>query len=796
MNRQQPRKLFIEIGDEEIKRTRQTAREAKEKAEKKVFLDAIDSIEIKDEDTKYLFKTVNDEKVEKTKRMAEEAGKRAEEEVYRKAFGISQADRGFSSYSAGAVLAVEADKKVKIEKGRLGQSVNHQVGEEERPTYLFDRLSDGEEEKNKCNQNISVKDFCPTSINPCMSRKTSNQGKDALTDEEIPKNSLKGEEQCFNEEDNLSAPTEKKVMKKEADSKELKSKKSENKEAGEDKTQIAHIITENAGLASANFSLQLVGTVDEITELADRCIMRKTYKFRISMRHRNYEAKVSANELEKFAWVRAATNGRAFCREKKDYAEFGVHIHEIIERDIENAEKMTVFKTPGWKTFADGQLGYVVDKGIIGTDIQNIWADTDLHFQTDVKRNILDSIKGFMGMQGICKKKEISCYLMTVVNKSVISTLFEKAGFPDKNITVLLGTTNTLKTSTALVFSKIFNAQETFSPELTFSSTQAGIETYVSKYADALLFVDDFMPASDRGKQSELNGKLELLCRLYGDRTSKKRMTVFSGRDVEYPVRGSCMITAEHLTGVESSKTRMTCLNFERGDVNKEILAFYQNNSLILPTYLGHFITFITQRVPQTISYIREKVPEYRKQMNFKIARYNETAAQLMVMVDVMFDYWGKSGFLSNAGEQKKVWQNDLLSIISKNDRQMERVDVVHLILQALVEEMQSNSLKVKPVDQITPSDATKIYFDDTFIYIPQNELYLLTKAFCKRYEIPFYLQPKMIAGKLKEQDVLSCLENAKGHMESARKLKQGRGITQRFLYLKKAKISEVLGDE
>ena len=77
MNRQQPRKLFIEIGDEEIKRTRQTAREAKEKAEKKVFLDAIDSIEIKDEDTKYLFKTVNDGKVEKTKRMAEEAGKRA-----------------------------------------------------------------------------------------------------------------------------------------------------------------------------------------------------------------------------------------------------------------------------------------------------------------------------------------------------------------------------------------------------------------------------------------------------------------------------------------------------------------------------------------------------------------------------------------------------------------------------------------------------------------------------------------------------------------------------------------------
>lgn len=793
MDKLKKRSMFTRVSDEEIMRTRQAAREAKEKAKEKVFLDAIDSIEIKDEDAKNLFKIVEDEEVEETKRKAEEAGKRAEEEVYRKAIETPPTDRSFSSYSDGAVLAVEADGTTKTEKGHTGQNADHQIEEKKQSVRLFERVNDKEAEKNLCNQNISVKDFRPEYISPCMARKSNDQGENALSDKDTPEKLQKREEKPSDMEAPLSSSSEKKKVKEEVVSAVEADKKPENKETDEDKVQTSHFITETDGLPSANFSLRLIGIVDEITELVGRNIVKKFYVFRVSMRQKQLEVKVAANEMDKFDWVKNATDNLAFY--KKNGADFSLYIHEVVERDLEKAKKTILYITPSWKEFANGQLGYVTDKGIIGTDIHNIRAATDLRFQTDEKMDAFESFKYFMGMENICKNKENSHYLMVLVNRSVISTLFEKAGFPDKNITVLIGTTNTLKTSTALVFSKIFNAKETFSPELTFSSTQAGIETYVSKYADALLFVDDFMPASDRGKQSELNGKLELLCRLYGDRTSKKRMTVFSGKDVEYPVRGSCMITAEHLTGVESSRTRMTCLNFERGDVDKEILAFYQNNPLILPTYLRHFIASITRRVPQTISYIREKVLEYRKQMNFKIARYNETAAQFMVMVDLMFDYWEGSGFLSNAGEQSKAWKRDLLNIISKNDRQMEQVDVVNLILQALVEEMQNNPLRVKRVDQISPSDTAKIYFDDEFVYVAQNDLYLFTKEFCRRYDIPFYLQPKMVSGKLKEKDVLSCLENARGHVESARKLKQSRGITKRFLYLKRAKIREVLGD-
>lgn len=76
--------------------------------------------------------------------------------------------------------------------------------------------------------------------------------------------------------------------------------------------------------------------------------MKKFYIFSVSMQHEQLEVKVAANEIDKFDWLKNATNSRAFCRDKKDYANFGLHIHEIIERNIENAEKTILFKTPSW----------------------------------------------------------------------------------------------------------------------------------------------------------------------------------------------------------------------------------------------------------------------------------------------------------------------------------------------------------------------------------------------------------------------------------------------------------------
>lgn len=557
--------------------------------------------------------------------------------------------------------------------------------------------------------------------------------------------------------------------------------------------KMMNVVTECVGFKSSNFELELLSIEKVMEEIAGKSIGQIRYKFVIKMSHGHFVANVGVGELENFRWVKEATEGRAYFREKKAVAEFSIYVHEIIERDILNAVKEIYFKTNGWKQSSKGGLVFVCDTGIIGSSTSNIKANSDLKFQIDSDIKAFDNWEQFYRMQGICVKEEIIQVLLTFVNMSVMTTFFEKAGFPIKFIMGIMGTTNTMKTSLAMVFTHIFNALQEKSPELTFSSTRAGIETYVSKYADSILLIDDFMPGEDKSKQAELNSKLELICRLYGDRASKKRMTIFAGKDVEYPVRGCCMITGEHLTGVESSRTRIVCINLEKGDIKKDILSWYQEHPLILPTYLYGFIEYLSQNQVEVIETIKNRTHEYRKKMNFQIERYNEVAAQYFVTLDIMFSYWKERGFINGIEKIDEKWKGNIQKIIYQNDKALRKISIVNVILQALEEELMGNPRRIKCVEDIKRSDKRLIYHDAEYIYIQQKELYIIVKEYCKRFDYSFYLQPNMISEKLKEKDVLECITNSAGHIESARKLKQSKGITQRYLFIKKLKMSSIL---
>lgn len=570
-------------------------------------------------------------------------------------------------------------------------------------------------------------------------------------------------------------------------------KEAENNLNKEKEGLISSIVTECFGFKSGNFELKLNGIKEEILELSQKSISRIYYQFTIVMSHGQFMASVISSELESFKWVKEATAGRAYFREKKDGADFASYVHEVIEENINNVKHEKCYKTNGWKSLENGDFIYVCNIGVLGRGEMNIRAQSDLKFQIDSQTNMNDNLCEYLKMKQICKKPEIAECLMTFVNLSVITTLFEIAGYPIKFILGIMGTTNTLKTSMALVFSRIFNALEVHSPEVTFSSTCAGIETFVAKYSDSVLLVDDFMPGSDRGKQYELNGKLELLCRLYGDRTSKKRMTVFAGKEVDFPVRGCCMITGEHMTGVESSRTRILTLNIEKGDVNSTVLNYFQENPLVLPTYLYGFIQFVTANIKNILQMIRDNVKQYRHKLNFHIARLNEAAALLLTAQDIMFMHWKNCNLITDITGEKERWADNILKIIVENDKKLSQVNLVTIILQALEEELLNRPERLTWLENIKKDDVKGIYEDQDFFYIPQKELYLITKEFCRTYDINFYLQPNMITEKLKEKGLLECFTNKAGHVESSRKLKQGKGITRRFLYIKKQKIKEII---
>lgn len=557
------------------------------------------------------------------------------------------------------------------------------------------------------------------------------------------------------------------------------------------KCGVENVVTEVSGMGSANFSLKLCAVKKIIEESNGREVSQIFYVFTVQTRHGENEKMVSGTELEKFTWVQEATAGLAYFQDQKDRQKFSAYVHQVLERDLPQAKQEITYELNGWKHFKDGWR-YLYDKGIVGEENDVIKAAPDLKLETlNISRSI--AVEQFLGMEEICKTKDLSRMLMLFAGASVMETLFETVGFPIKSVVALLGTTNSLKTSVALVFTKIFNAKETTSPEVTFSSTRAGIETFVAKYRDAILLVDDFMPGDDRSKQAELNAKLELLCRLYGDRAAKKRMLAFSNvKHVEYPVRGCCIITGEHMTGVASSQTRILSLNLEKGGVDKDKLKFYQNNPLILPTFLYGFIEFLTHNQGPLLKEMKAGMEECRRNLNFKTARLNETASHFLVTLDVMLKYF-QTELAGDAKTFREEWTQSILRIFQENDKQLTALDVAGIILEALKEGLLSRQDAVKPVTEISKQSSSFAYYDEDFIYIRQKDLYVAVKAYCAKYDCQVHLQQRMLIAKLKEKDVLECAENSEGHLEASRKLQQGKGVSERFLYVKRRKMNEIL---
>lgn len=157
-----------------------------------------------------------------------------------------------------------------------------------------------------------------------------------------------------------------------------------------------------------------------------------------------------------------------------------------------------------------------------------------------------------------------------------------------------------------------------------------------------------------------------------------------------------------------------------------------------------------------------------------------------------MESYWKNEGFVDADSLVGKEWKSSIADVIAYNEHQLAEISVSEVIVQALNEKIFQNPQDYKPLDEIQKSDRGKIYFDDQYIYIRSEDLYIATKEYCSKLDYDFYIQKQMIIDKLKEAALLDTQIDEKGHECAARKLKQGKGITARFLFLKRKQIEAV----
>ena len=538
----------------------------------------------------------------------------------------------------------------------------------------------------------------------------------------------------------------------------------------------------------SNFDLALKKVIKKICDTRSGEKETWEYEWEIYMQGGKItEVRVSAEDVSKFRWIKNASRGTAIYKNKEK--PFDEYVSQLILNST--IEMEVLYSTNGWKKL-NGIPVYIYDSGNIGEKIKGIKGNGEFQFKYSKEEvgteDIFDKV---LNMLEICSDHKITLPLFLFAHVGVLTTPFEESGNPVKFMLAVIGETNSRKTSLALCMTKIFNRQAIQEPEVTFSSTEGGLEKAIGTHPDCVLTIDDFMPAATRTKQAELDKKLEKITRMYGDRKGVERMTDFAQNPNAgyYPVKGVGIITGEHIHGVKSSLTRHLILPVERESVRNEILGFYQKNWSILPTYLYDFIDWTTDHYWEVVNYIAARMENYRTEKISAYPRYIEMYGILCVTAEVFFTYATDRLFLSKEQQQKLLaeWKEILLQVVRNNEKALKTNDWSEILKEVCRTIYESGEIEPLPVEEQANYEG-RIFVDSKYLYVRLEVFLEKTKSCLRLWGVGWANYSKYAV--LNELEAKGLIET-RGKSEGKRTLKLpgSKKNKQRFLYIRLDKI-------
>ena len=520
----------------------------------------------------------------------------------------------------------------------------------------------------------------------------------------------------------------------------------------------------------------------------------------------HFEEQCKVTDLMDYSKILRFTADRAYLETSATAkSTFRKYINLLIAEG--NFKKEIRYKSTGWKKI-DGRWLYVTDIGVIGMPTLPCKADTSQKFIYDPKSvDTPETFNDFFHMRMLSEKKmKNTVFLMHYSCLAVMTTLFQEIGHGINFVVALIGTTNSQKTATANIFTRMYNRSETATADIRFDSTKAAILEKTSIYGDSILMVDDILPYEDSTLAKQQNDSVREIIRAYGDRTAKMRSEVFAkinNVDRYSPIRGCCLLTGEVLNfDEESTATRTIKLCFERGDIDLSRLSFYQNNLSNLPTFMYGYIRYIAENMEKIFEAIEKTFRTIRGAFypENMPRRFVDTIAIMLSEVRIFYMYSVDKGFL----EEKEALHykiddvNYIKGIIIENYHELQIQSPATKILMSLkwaIDKKKINcySLYGKAIDDVNPEDGVDIVVTtDDCICIHPNKLLEIYRLYCKEInQLVSYKSGRELADPLKKDNVILLKEEG-GSIRSSHKL--WRKSSKRFYYIYKMKFFELCG--
>lgn len=554
-----------------------------------------------------------------------------------------------------------------------------------------------------------------------------------------------------------------------------------------------------------NFNLKLAKKIIRVYDTENGKVKKYDYDIWIQVTKQNgkvmdFQASVSSEKVKDISWVTKATHSLATIpRDKEQREEWYEKVQCCVES--ENVPFELIYPNAGWREIRPNVWRFVYADGVIGEE------GVDIHtlprYKLSLKPEKIGIAETFqLATRMIHVTKNLTALeLFLFTHMTILSTLFEKAGFPLKFVFGIVGVTNSRKTSLVLALSQIFDREKLVADAEFATATRCGIEKTLSTYKDGVVFIDDFKPGINVGQQNELNRKLDELVRMYGDRVPKKRMTDFmsDGEKKYFPIGGGCVLTMELVTGVTSSITRMFLTELGQDDVQNDQLSFYQENRWVLNTHLYDFVLWVTDHFEKVVNYVSNRIPQLRSERLYTVGRYNEMRAFFTVTTEIFSQYardrnfWMEDESFSFQHSVKMAIGEELCSM----QRYIRKLDKGIWILRALDELIKRGQSSVKELNENTCSQCLEIYDSNEMLYVRSKYLIIVAKEYLtKTYSGINIVNEGEVISALERLEVIEILIKEDGKRERSRKLPIQRGNRNRYLFVKKEQMKKILEDE
>lgn len=510
-----------------------------------------------------------------------------------------------------------------------------------------------------------------------------------------------------------------------------------------------------------------------------------------------YEADVSSEKIKECGWLTKATHSLADIPKGKDEK---IKYERMIQKCIEeeSVEEEIIYQRAGWRNVPQYGWKYVYHSGIIGgtCNVHTQGKSYKLLLQKEYigTKEVFDMA---MEMANICKNRRSSLSLLLFVHAGWMTTLFKEAGHRIDFSFMIAAPTNSRKTSLVTAVGKLFDREELKADAEFATATGCGIEKTLGLYQDGSVIIDDFKPGVNPAEQREIEKKLDLLLRYYGDGVQKKRMLEFSpnAEKIFFPIAGNCIITGEYPPNlVESSLTRLFLTEITVDDVDNEKLQIFQESRWILSTHAYDFLNWLTERFDVCVQEIQKKYTAFRDVHRCAVGRFAGMYATMRMVAEILCMYAEERGFwnVSEAAHFLCCVEESVLTELNIMGERLRKRDKATQVLLVLKTAIDNNKIAPVFLNAESCREKEEVYENEDFYFISTKYLRLIIEEEMKGFpDTPKIINSDEMIALLDRKGALDILEKD-GHRIASRKLPIQRGNACRYLYIKKSVLENL----